>query len=176
MDEKLKKLMARLGLTVAEGMSDDQALEAIAANAQPPPPTSVAAPAVLALLELPATASEAEVKGKLMALKNPGNVVPAEQVLALQAQLHERDISDTVNGALAEGKLTPAEKDWALGQATSDLPAFKAFVANRPKQVPIAVTLPKEGPKAAAATLDDTQARLNTQLGVSTETFAKYVH
>lgn len=178
MDEKLKTLMARLGLTVADGMTDDQAIEAIAAKATAPVPEKpaipVASPAILALIECNADASDAEVRGKIMALKNPGNVVPAQELVALKAQLHERDISDTVNGALAEGKLTPAEKEWALGQAKADLPAFKAFVAHRPQQVPLNVTLPRDEPQAAAAKIDDTQVLINKQLGISNETFAKY--
>ena len=176
MNEKLKMLMARLGLTVADGMTDDQAMEAIAAKANEKPTPQVASPAILALIECPATATESEVKGKIMALKNPGNVVPAQEMVALRAQLHERDISDTVNGALADGKLTPAEKAWALGQAKADLPAFKAFIAHRPQQVPLNMTLPREEPQAAAAKIDETQALINKQLGISNETFAKYAH
>lgn len=167
MTECLKTLMTKLQMPMTEEMTDDQAIEQIVSKMQGQASAAplvaaplVASPAILALVELPATATEADLKGKLMALKNPGNVVPAAELLALKAQLHERDISATVNGALADRKLTPAEKAWGLEQAKADLPAFKAFVAHRPQQVPIGVTLPAAPAPGKGATDADAAERL----------------
>jgi predicted aspartyl protease len=178
MTEGLKTLMTKLSLPMTDDMTDEQAVEQIVRSVQGQQSAArlVASPAILALLECAPTATEAEVKGKLMALKHPGNVVPAEQLTALQAQLHARDITDTVEGGLRDGKLTPAEKIWASGEATKDLPAFKAFLAARPQVVPLGVVLPKAEPKSAAAQIDDVQARINAQLGLSPEVFAKYAN
>lgn len=177
MEAVLKSLLTRLGIEAKEGMSDEQAIAAIVDHKAPAPAkTPIVSPAVLGLLELSETATEDEVQGKILALKNPGNVVPAEQLQTLQAQLHKRDIEDAVNTALSEGKIMPAEKAGWLEEITSGkitLATFKSFVANRPKLVPLSEQLPKDDPKKPER-IDDTQATINRQLSVSDEVFAKY--
>jgi hypothetical protein len=58
--------------------------------------------------------------------------------------------------------------------AKENLGTFKAFIAARPKVVPIEVKLGDKKDDRTAAKIDETQAEINRQLGCSAETFAKY--
>ncbi|HWP59011.1 MAG TPA: ChaB family protein [Candidatus Acidoferrales bacterium] len=77
MKEFLKKLFAKLGINASEDISEDKAIELIAAAAGKP--AVVASKGILATLELPETATEDEIRGKILALKKPGDVVPMAQ-------------------------------------------------------------------------------------------------
>lgn len=179
MKEFLKKLFSTLGIKESEEVNEDKAIELIKEKAIETKDINlakiVAAPGVLALLELKAEATEAEVKGKILALKSPGNVVPREEYETLLAKMHEQEIEQVVNNAIAvEGKLYAHEREWALTEAKKDIDTFKAFVSNRPKVVPIKTQLPKKKDDKTLGAIDETQAEINRQLGISEETFKKY--
>lgn len=175
MQEVLKRIFARLGKEVSDELTDDDAISMIVemCQASPPPPLYKMSQEVLSLLDLDERADETAVRGKIMALKHRADVVPAEQFYALQAQLRERDVRDTVEHGIRDGKLMPAERDWALAEASKDLDVFKAFLANRPKVTPVGNTLPPAPNKQPV--IDDVQRHMNEQLGLSQEVFAKYV-
>lgn len=188
--ELIKKLFAKLGLEWKDGTSEEDAIAQIAAlNVKPAnvddppkdepkdePKEAAAAPDyVLTALGLDKKASEADVKGKLLALKHPGDTVKASDYAELKAKLHEKEVSETLAVAQAEGKLAAAEMAWAKQQAESDLAAFKVFLKDRPATVPMAPLPAKkdEGDPRLAA-LSAEQIAINKQLGIDEETFRKF--
>lgn len=177
MNEFLKKLFGALNIKAdAEKMEEDAAVELIAAKVNPPkkeePPRYTAPQGVLALLDLPEDATEDQVKGKILAIKHPGNKVPTEQYNALQQEILRRNTSEAITQALMDGKLQPSEVKWAKELAENDLGTFYAFIANRPKVVPIDDRLPKQSSNKVV--IDEEQAAINAQLKVDNDTFLKY--
>lgn len=53
----------------------------------------------------------------------------------LKARDTERTATELVEKAIAEGKVTPAMKDWAINLAKNDQPTFEAYTAAAPKIV-----------------------------------------
>lgn len=173
MSEKLKATCAKLGIIVSEGMTEDAALAAIEAKiATPPPAAKPASLAVLKELELPESATEAEIAGKIVALKHPGNVVSAEVHNAVLAQLKAQEVKSAVQTALQEGKIAPSELPWCEAMAKEDLPKFSAFIATRGKVVPIATKLPEQEQKHQAK-VGDEELAIFAQLGVTVEQVVK---
>ena len=90
-------------------------------------------------LGLPAEATFSQLKGGVEALK-AGNL----QVEALQeelAVLKDRLIEETsirmVEDAMVAGKISPAQKDWALSYCRQDLESFRTYVEQAPRVVPV---------------------------------------
>ncbi len=95
-------------------------------------------------LGLAEDATAAQVRGSLEALK-----AGAEQAEALTAELEtlksrlaNEQASRAVEEALTQGKISPAQKAWALEYCRQDPESFQAFVARAPKVVPVGVILP----------------------------------
>lgn len=172
-DDKMPKFMEELarllGLT---GQPDEvKLLEAVKALKDKPQPP--AHKEVLELLDLKEDAGLAEVKGRVIALKNPSGYVRVEEFKALQDKLAQRERDELVARALAEGKITPAQKEWAEQYALKDQEGFKAFLEQAPQVVPLKPA-PGGGPGKPATAVDDVQALVNKMLGVSDEDFKKY--
>lgn len=55
----------------------------------------------------------------------------------LKTKWKERDRDERVDRAIAAGKITPAQKDWALEYALKDPEGFDGFVAKQPVVVPL---------------------------------------
>lgn len=173
MSEKLKATCAKLGISTPEGMTEEQALTAIEAKMSTPPPAAKPASlAVLKELELPETATEAEIAGKIVALKHPGNVVSAEVHNAVLAALKAQEVKSAVRAALQEGMIAPSELAWCEKMAEEDLPKFGAFIATRGKVVPVATKLPAQEQTHQLKVGDDELA-IFAQLGVTVEQVAK---
>lgn len=125
-------------------------------------------------LGLAATAKPAEVKAELLLLKNPGDTVSGAEHRALQAKAIEQTREALIAKAMAEGKITAAEKDYWLQEAEKDLEAVTIVMAKRPQIVPINQPLPKADPTPAGPGMSDIQANINRQMGISPELFAKH--
>lgn len=173
--EKLKALCAKFGISAPEGMTEEQALAGIEAKlATPMPATKPASLAVLKELELPETATEPEITGKIVALKHPGNVVSAEVHNAVLAQLKAKEVESAVTTALQSGKIAPSELTWCEKMAEEDLPKFAAFIATRGKVVPIASKLPEQKQEQKhQAKVGDDELAIFAQLGVTVEEVVK---
>lgn len=70
---------------------------------------------------------------------DPAKYVPMSQftevqagLAALQKKLADRDVEQAVNAAITAGKVTPAQKDWAVAYASQDLAGFGTYVAGAP--------------------------------------------
>lgn len=173
-------VFAKLGLTAGADLTEPQAIDLIAAQVKKPAPaTAVATPGVLKVLGVLDTATEAEVVGALLALKYPGNVVTTEQHTNLESQHRAYRLNSLVEGAMRGGKLTPAEKDWALTKVQEwdemgmdGLATFEQFLNKRPKLMPIGERLPTKAP--TDNDLDADTMAIAKQMGVSVETLKKY--
>lgn len=168
-----KRLLMALGLTAAEDVSEDDAIEMVKKKIEEPEAPKVA-PEILTALGLAADATVEQAAGKILVLSKPADTVPAAELAALQAKVKEQEIAGAVDKALAEGKLTPAEKEWALGMAKQNLAVFDSFVAQRPKVLPVGDKLPEQKETPASAKLDDATLAVMKQLGLSKETYEKY--
>lgn len=87
-----------------------------------------------------------KVKGAVLALKAGQDRlgVVEQELQALKAAQQQERARREVEAAVQAGKLTPAQREWALSYATSDPEGFAAYVAAAPVVVPV-------GPPAGAA-------------------------
>ena len=176
-----KKFLALLGISVAEEVTEEKAAELIkgklaSAGTSGERSRTVASKGVLTILGLAETANEDEVKGKILALQNRGDVVPRAEHEQLLARVKDQEIEQVIAAAMQgeEAKLTPAMKAAALEIAKNHgIDTLKNYLADLPK-LGIFAKLPEKKPGAAGAKIDDTQAAINRQLGLSQETFLKY--
>lgn len=180
----LKKLAGLLGL--GENATEEQIMEAlegcIAENkslkeSQQPPAdeNTVANKAVCELLGLTAGAPAADVTAKIMALKSGiiDGVNLAEELKALKAQNAQRDAEAAVSLALKAGKITPAQKEWAVSYALSDPKGFADFAEKAPQVVPMGA-VDFGDPKGQGGILDEGTLLACKQLGVDPEDIKKY--
>jgi len=134
----------------------------------------VANKGVLDALGLAATATESEIVGTIEAMKQSHTKIDdvVKELSTLKAGLTQRDADGAVEMAMKEGKITPAQKDWALEYAKRDFEGFKVFVSKAPTVVIEGKVVTDE--KADADSVDDVQAQINKMCGVDDETFKKY--
>lgn len=172
----LAKLAKLLGLKedATEQQVVDEAARLVAADKtrQDAASTLVACKAVLDELGLKDDAKEADVKGAILALKNPSGYVKAEEFAALKAQMAERDAADLVACAMRDAKVSPAQKDWAHAYAKKDPEAFKSFVACAPKLV-AGVSSPPPAGAPGAGSLTEAELEVCKQLGIEPAKFAE---
>lgn len=166
--DRLKALLKALGL--AEDASAEQAISEIAKLKTPPAP--VIAKGVVEALGLAESATESEIVATIHAIKQRPDLTA--EVAGLKKRLAERDRDDLVAKAIKDGKITPAQKEWAEGYALVDPEGFRLFTAKAPQVVPtdrveIAPDKAKDGP-----VLDETQRAVNKQFGIDDAVFAKH--
>ncbi len=151
-----------------ETATGGQVIAAIKSLHQPGP----ACREVLDALGLEHEASRSEIVATIHALRQRPDAPVIQEVAMLKAKLAARDRDELVAAALKDGKITPAQKEWAEKYALDDPEGFKLFVARAPQVVPVG------GPKPAGGTarhgLDGNQLHINKLLGVSEEEFKKY--
>jgi phage I-like protein len=122
------------------------------------------------------TATEAEVTGTIMAMKQSHDQVGAltTELKAMKESLAAKDAADAVAVAMKEGKITPAQKEWADEYAKRDLAGFNVFVAKAPVVVPMKQHVEDDNGGTHEAVLDDVQIAVNKQMGIDQATFDKY--
>lgn len=123
-------------------------------------------------LALKADAKGADVRGAVIALRNPDGHVSIEEFKALKAQVADRDAEELVALALKDGKITPAQKDWAKAYALKDGEGFGAFVSAAPKVVDTGMSAGAGARQGAGASkLTEEERLVCKQIGLSEETF-----
>lgn len=182
----MTKLALLLGLD--EDATEEQIMEALKAcvaenktlkeGKQPPAADDkvVANKAVCELLDLKAGAPTEDVVSRIMALKggiiNGVNVL--EELRALKAQNARRAAEEAVTLALTSGKITPAQKEWAMSYAADNPEGFASFLAKAPQIVSMGELGIDTRPLKAASAADDATLLVCKQLGVSREDLEKY--
>jgi phage I-like protein len=123
MVEQLKRLMG-LEPEVEEGAVCGKALEAFRDLAS--------------TLNLPGEVSVAQLKGAVEALKaGASRLVKAEEALqALKVRLAQETADRCVEEALQAGKVSPAQRGWALEYCRRDPEGFQTYADRAPKLVP----------------------------------------
>lgn len=183
-------------LLVALGLPETATLEDVIKAATAATASATAIKAALAAAGLPETAKPEELTAKIGDLvkastasavasaqaPDPAKFVPREMFDSLASQVKEMQTSaatasatQAVEAAIADGKIAPAQKDWALGYAGKDLAGFTAFAAAAPKVVGAspASALPPADKAATAAGLTSEEAMVAKGLGISPEDYAK---
>jgi phage I-like protein len=138
--------------------------------------TQIANSKLLEALDLKDGASQSEVIATIHALKQ-SNVsgVNAQEFFALKKEIAEQKRDELVKIALSQGKITPAQKEWAEKYALDDPKGFKVFINKAPQVVPVGDKGDDfEYTKASKGQLDEVQTIINKQLGVDEEIFKKY--
>lgn len=131
----------------------------------------VANSTILSLLGLGESARTEDVTATIMALKGKGMNVEAE-VLALKQKLAKKDADSLVESALAAGKITPAQKDWAMAYALKDTEGFNKFVSKAPVVVPMGRMDLTDAPRTGNA--QQCNALILKACGLTQEDFQQY--
>jgi hypothetical protein len=97
-------------------------------------------------LDLPAAVSWSSCLGAVQALKAAaaGAGELQQEVLALKIRLAEENASRAVREALKAGKVSPAQRAWALEYYRRDPEGFQAYVSQVPQVVPAGAELQLE--------------------------------
>lgn len=134
----------------------------------------VANKGILDALGLAATATESEIVGTIEAMKQSHTKIDdvVKELSTLKAGLTQRDADGAVEMAMKEGKITPAQKDWALEYAKRDIEGFKVFVSKAPVVVIEGKVVTDQKPDGSG--IDGVQAQINKMCGVDDETFKKH--
>ena len=128
---------------------------------------------ILKELNLKKDASVSEAKAAILALKQSKTAFDSlsDELKALKEQLAEKEIGELVEMALKEGKILPAQKEWATEYARRDIEGFKVFVSKSPRVVEFKGSSNQDKKKDD---IDDLQLSVNRMLGVDEELFKKY--
>jgi phage I-like protein len=168
-NKRMKKILELLGLapTLGEAEAENAAVLAITALKE-------AKDKAVTALSLSATATAAEIEGKIVALS--GNTTQLEKLQAevtrLNTEMNKKAADELVAVALSEGKLVPAQKPWAEKYALENPEGFKSWFASA---LPIVAL--SEGLKPAAkkeGELGSAEAAILKNCGVSVEDYNKY--
>lgn len=187
MDEFVKKLAALLGL--AETATADDVVAAITERLKGLSAASADIAALRKELKVDEKADSAALIAAATAAitaTGAGKPNPAEYVsmtafnevsktlAKLQKQVGERDASEAVTAAMKAGKVSPAQKSWAIEYASADLAAFNKFVENAP--VIVAASSAAEGqPGRSSSALAPEISAFAAQIGVSEADMKKHM-
>lgn len=162
----LKKLLAALGLPDATSEAD--ALAGV---------TALKAKADAGQVEL------AALKAAPPATPDPAKFVPVEtmqamqaQIAALSARVNDDESGRLIESAMAGGKLTEAQRQWAADLGKKDIVALRAYVASAPAIAALAgmQTDGKDMGKPVAGKLTDSELAVCKAMGISADEFLKH--
>lgn len=171
----MKKLLEALGLPV--DAEEEQAIEAVRdlksqiSNLK----SRAAHKEMLDALGLKGSATLSEVTGTIQAMKQ-GHAQAGDlgkKVVSLEEKLRKKEASELTEAAMKQGKVTPAQKDWAMSYAKRDPEGFKTFVAKAPVAVPMGEVGTARNDRDSGVG-DEVQAHVNKALDIDDETFKKH--
>jgi phage I-like protein len=115
-----------------------------------------------------------QAQGAVLALRQAQEqfITVQEQLLALQNAAASQAAKDAVEAALVAGKLTPAQRDWALKYAADSPEGFRSYVEQAPKVVPLQEKLPAGNDKPADSVLAAEETAICRAMGIDSEQFA----
>jgi phage I-like protein len=96
------------------------------------------------------------------------------ELAALQKQVNEGEVEDLVTAALTEGKLLPAQENWARELGGKDIAELRAYLGTAQPIAPLTKTQTNGDPTGGKE--DDLTAEelsICTQMGVSPEDYKK---
>jgi phage I-like protein len=128
-----------------------------------------------AALNLPREASVSQLKGAVAALQ-AGEASLKENIgelAVLKERLVAKAAEKAVGQALQAGKISPAQKDWALEYFRQDPEGFATYVARAPKVVPVGESLSLARDDRSAAELRPEELALCRSLNLAPEEYLK---
>lgn len=162
-EEEVKSALEAAKAALGENKDDGAGSDGNEPGASP-----VANSVVLSLLGLSENAKTEDAAAAIMALKaGTGN----NELVALKEELKKRNADDMVQTALKAGKITAAQKEWALSYALSDKDGFKAFMDKAPVVVPQGKLDLKDAPDTNNKDYD---MEILKNCGISKEDYEKY--
>lgn len=185
-EEEYLALCQALGMPV--GTTVEAVLAAVEAAQQAAASTTTTTAALCSSLDLAESATAEDIATAITSLKATATVDkvdPAQYVgmaahqevasslKALQDELVRKGASEAVEKAMLVGKVTPANKDWALALATKDPASFDDFMKNAPIIVDPGSVVHGGAVKAKASSLDDDEKAMCASLGITEEAFLK---
>jgi phage I-like protein len=140
--------------------------------------------AIASALGLQASAKADEIVTKVKAVtENPDpskfvGIAAFNKLTADFAELQNvftgKTVAEAVDKAIADGKLIPAQREWATAYATSDLKGFNAYVAAAPQIVKPGAALPGGKPPAGKdRELSDEDLAVCRAMGISADDYKK---
>lgn len=131
---------------------------------------------ILKALELPETSDNSQILASIARLKREAaSVASLRRMLAkLKAIQDERESQKLMELALKSGKVTPAQRTWAMEYAQRDPEGFKLFLAQAPKIIPLGEQLDLIQDSRPRPHLSPSQAGINQLMGISDEIYFKY--
>jgi len=165
-EESMQKVLESLGLEKDRG--EEKVVEAIGAMRRELDGLGNTLGKVRVALGLGAEVAVAELEGAAIAMKQE-----AGEALSLRQRLVSQEAEALVELAMKDGKVTPAQKEWAIDYAIRDVEAFSAFVAKAPVvmhmgEAPLAMEVKSQ------TGICPVQAMVNSALGLSQERFMKF--
>lgn len=174
-DGMLQKIRELLGLKPETDEAGAMlALTALKAKAEKPEVKEVLPKDICEVLGLGEGASLSEVKGTILALKQPSNMVTLQEFQALKKRLAEKERDELVALAMKEGKISAAQKEWADEYAIRDSEGFKVFIAKAPVVVPMG-NLPVGKDQKGEGALDESTLLVAKMFGNKPEDVKKYM-
>jgi phage I-like protein len=132
-------------------------LSAIASQSKPNPE-------IVQLLGLSADADVTAATRKIREMQNTGGHVSLPEFMALKEKLERREAEDMVQVALSSGKVSPAQREWALKYATDDPQGFSSYLATQPPVVPLSAS--GAGGSGGDTSVTNEQRQVNAMLGI----------
>lgn len=169
--ELLKIIAKALGLK--EDATQEEVLAAVA-KLKTPPSDVVACKDVLDALGLQAGAGKSEVVATVHALRQRPETSVLQEIASLKERLAVRDRDDLVAAALKDGKISPAQREWADAYALRDPEGFRLFTAKAPVVVPLGGNTVPNSTGTPGAGADAGQLEINRMMGIDEETWKKY--
>ncbi|MBF0556985.1 MAG: phage protease [Nitrospirae bacterium] len=169
------KVLDALGLAGDATEADVlKAIDALKGSAKPK--QKVANKAVLDAIGLNEDADQSEVTGTIMAMKQAqtGYEILVNKVTELEGKLKAKEAADLVALAMKDGKITPAQLEWATNYAKTDPVGFAVFVEKATEVVVKKEIAGGEKPGSIGDGLDETQRIVNKQLGIDNAKFKEF--
>lgn len=183
---KVDILAALIALLALPGGTDQAAVLAhittLKARADAPPKATLPAALATALGLAPGADEAAALSAALSAvaaLKTPDATTLQTmqamqgQIAALTAQINGSALAGTIDKALADGYLLPAQKDWATNLGTTNMAALNAYLATAPALTGLAGQSGGKEPIGSAAALSADAEKMRQGFGLSAEQWAK---
>ena len=164
-NETLKKLLAALGLPEATSESDAIAgVAALKAKADTVDGLQTEVAALKAQAPDPAKFAPVETMNQLQS-----------QVAALTAQIAQGEAAQVIDAAISDGKLLPAQREWAEELGKTNLAALKSYVESAPKVAPAngqSQTLGRK-PEGDGTSVSESELAVCKAMGLTAEEFLK---
>lgn len=169
-NDMLKLLIAALGLAAD---ANEGAVVAAVKKLAAQKPKEVVAKTIIDALGIEES-DESTVVASIHALKQTTTTMVSKSDFdALQARLDGQDAQTIVAKAMADGKITPDQKDWATTYAKDDLKGFETFVAKAPVVIPVKA-LPEGDNNTTLPITDEAVLQVAKMMDVDTEDLKTY--